>query len=1052
MHRRFLALLASAALALTLTPAVSGNHAGKVRASVRNDYDAYLRDHLKLQPRLRGAQIMAGKTHIPASLIARKQREQAAAAAAEPCASTDKPIGCQATFWVHNFKANQDYQSVFILAAKSAHSYMWVDATAYEPTGATDATGSDPTGLTAAAPGVNVTTAEAQLGADRFEKVWEIDRAYFGHEANPKEKPYRTPPRLPENWRDADGDEHINIVNFPIDTGTSFVAGYYSSADEYPTEVNPHSNEGEFFYMNSLMLDVGGDSYVGVLAHEFYHMIQFANDANEETWVNEGMADIAIEVNGIGASAQGHLAEFFNTPAGDQLNHWGGAIVDYGSAYSYLTYLFEHYGGPDNARTGFHENYTMAEAITKVEEDGFAGLDKVLAANPAKSEIARYYRDKTSDDVYLDWAVANYLDDPTIDAGQYGYKSIDMTVAPVATFSEFPAATDAQSITPYTNRYYAVSSAGDGVANFTATAGVLITDNVDGMPSSPWFYWGNRTDETTTTMTRTADLRGANAPEMNFSYWYDIETDWDYAFLEVSTDGGKSWQPIVCCEGSLTDPNGNNDYAAEGAGITGQSGVNAVVEQLLYNDQGVGLREILPGAKPTWVEETVDLSDYAGQEVQIRFRYKTDPAVTFPGFTVDDISLSDGAKTIWEKDTATAANSPWKLEGTSSKFLRISPSIVNKLSPQIIKQGAQTLVSRPKAVRAGDNVKSDGAMDAIDSVLVMTSLSRISSEIFPYTVGANASPATGITAPVMRAAPAQVSQPFSLTWQAASNAGKRAPVGYLIEETSFLLRDDAEAGLDHWDTAASDLVLGWDTSSNAAHSGSQSYYTRGIEGAGGQEATLTSKESFAVPKTGHSELSFWSWFSNEGDDVGYVEASIDGAKWDTLSTIVRSVSATAQPGMAQETAAPELEEVRASLDRFAGKAVKLRFRYTTGPDNRAGSTPNGWYIDDIEVAGPSWTEIGRTAGTSFSIAGRPGGSNTYRVGALYTDTMLGPWSNETSTKVKAASGGGGPRVVGGKPKPDRLPATGVPGGDATGVALLAAAALTGLSVRRRRKA
>jgi hypothetical protein len=1033
MPRRLLALLASAALALTLTPAVSGDHAGKVPASARNDYDAYLLDHLKLQPRLRGAQIMAGKTQIPASLIARKQQEQAAAAAAEPCDSTDKPIGCQATFWVHNFKANQDYQSVFILAAKSAHAYMWVDVTAYDPTGATTA---DPNGT--------VTPEEAQIGADRFEKVWEIDRAYFGHEANPKEKPYRTPPRLPENWRDADGDEHINIVNFPIDTGASFVAGYYSSADEYPVEVNAHSNQGEFFYMNSLMMDVGGDSYVGVLAHEFYHMIQFANDANEETWINEGMADIAIEVNGIGALAQGHLAEFFNTPEGDQLNHWGSAIIDYGSAYSYLTYLFEHYGGPDDPATAFHENYTMAKTITQVEEDGFAGVDKVLAASPAKKDIASYYRDKTADDVYLDWSVANYLDDPTIDAGQYGYQTIDMKVAPVETFSEFPAATEAQSITPYTNRYYAVSSAGDGLANFTATAGVLITDNLEGMPSQPWFYWGNRTDETVTTMTRGADLRGTTAPEMKFSYWYDIETDWDYAFLEVSTDG-KTWQPIVCCEGSLTNPNGNNDYAAQGAGITGQSGLNQAIEQLLYNDPGVGLRETL-GLKPTWVAETVDLSDYAGQQVQIRFRYKTDPAVTFPGFTVDDLSLADGSKTIWEKDTATATQSPWKLEGTSATFLRISPSIVNKLAPQIIKQGARTIVSRPKAVRAGDSVKGEGAVDAIDGVLVMSSLSRISSEIFPYTVGVNASPAVGITAPVVKAVPDAVSQPFSLSWQPASNAGKRAPAGYLIEESSFLLRDDAEAGLDRWDTTATELMLGWDTSSNAAHSGSSSFYARGIEGAANQEAALTTKDSFAVPNTGHSELSFWSWFNNEGDDIGYVEASADGKTWETLSAIVRAVAA---PDWATDAAAPTLTEVTASLDQFAGKSVKVRFRYTTGPDNRASTTANGWHIDDVQVTGPSWTEIGRTAGTSFAISGRPGGSNTYRVGALYTDTMLGPWSNETSTKVKAASGGGSPRVVGGKPKPDRLPATGV-GVDPTGFALLMGAALTGWAARRRR--
>jgi immune inhibitor A len=1039
MHRRLLALLASLSLALAFAPALPGSAKTRTPAKVRNDYNAYLKDHLKLEPRLRGARIMAEKTQIPASLIERKQREQAqAAAAAEPCDSTDKPIGCQATFWVHSFKANQDYQSVFILAAKAAHSYIWVDAAAYDPTGATTP---DPNGT--------VTPDEAQIGADRFEKIWETDRAYFGHEANPKEKPYRTPPRLPDNWRDADGDEHINIVNFPMDTGASYVAGYYSSSDEYPVEINEHSNQGEFFYMNSLMLDVGGDSYVGVLAHEFYHMIQFANDSNEETWINEGMADIAIEVNGIGAAAQGHLSEFFNTPEGDQLNHWGGAVLDYGTAYSFLTYLFEHYGGPDDPSTAFHENYTMAEAITKVAEDGFDGLDVVLKGNPQKQRIASYYRTKTVDDVYLDWTVANYLDDPTIEAGQYGYRSIDMKLKAVETFTEFPADTGPQTITPYTNRYYAMSSAGDGSGAYTASPGVLIVDNLDGMPSAPWHYWGNRSDETTTTMTRAADLRGTSAPAMKFSYWYDIETDWDYAFLEVSSDDGKSWSPIVCCEGSRTNPNGNNDYATEGAGMTGQSGVNAVLEQLYYNDPvGLDLRDVL--GKPTWVAETVDLSDYAGKQVQIRFRYQTDPAVTFPGFTVDDISLSDGSKTIWANDTATAVQSPWKLEGTAATFLRIAPTIANRLQPQIIKQGARTVVTRPKASRAGDSLKAGGSVDALEGVLVISSLSRISSEVFPYSVTATASPATGITAPVVKQPPAEVSQPFSLSWQAASSAGKRQPVGYLIEESAFLLSDDAESGLGKWETAATELALGWDSSNQAAHSGSSSFYTRSVDGAASQEATLTSKDGLAVPATGHSGISFWSWFSNEGDDAGYVEASVDGQTWKTLTTVVRAVSA---PDWVTDAAAPELTEVTASLDNFAGKTVRLRFRYTTGADNRPSTTANGWYVDDIRVTGPNWVEIGRAAGTSFTVAGRPGGTNTYRVGALYTDTMLGPWSNEATAKVKPASSVGGTKTTSGKPAPGgQLPATGVGSSGLFGLIAIAASAVTAAWTRRRRLA
>ena len=38
--------------------------------------------------------------------------------------------------------------------------------------------------------------------------------------------------------------------------------------------------------------------YDGTLAHEFQHMIHWANDRNEDSWVNEGMSELASYLNG----------------------------------------------------------------------------------------------------------------------------------------------------------------------------------------------------------------------------------------------------------------------------------------------------------------------------------------------------------------------------------------------------------------------------------------------------------------------------------------------------------------------------------------------------------------------------------------------------------------------------------------------------------------------------------------------------------------------------------------------------------------------------------
>ena len=88
--------------------------------------------------------------------------------------------------------------------------------------------------------------------------------------------------------------------------------------------------------------------------------------------------------------------------------------------------------------------------------------------------------------------------------------------------------------------------------------------------------------------------------------WYNTEVDWDYGYVEVSTDG-ISYSSLA---GNLTtnsNPNGNN----RGNGIT--------------------------GASAGWVLGKFPLTAYAGQDIYLRFTYSTDAAVFEEGFYLDDI-------------------------------------------------------------------------------------------------------------------------------------------------------------------------------------------------------------------------------------------------------------------------------------------------------------------------------------------------------------------------------------------------------------------------------
>ncbi|MFN2182072.1 MAG: immune inhibitor A domain-containing protein [Candidatus Promineifilaceae bacterium] len=123
--------------------------------------------------------------------------------------------------------------------------------------------------------------------------------------------------------------------------------------------------------------------------------------------------------------------------------------------------------------------------------------------------------------------------------------------------------------------------------------------------SGDYFYFSGSGNDLDNSMARDFTLP-TGSPMLTAKVKYDIELDWDYAYLEVNGT------PVETNLSTTTNPNGQNF----GFGITGTSG--------------------------GWADLTADLSAYAGQTVTIGFRYWTDVAVANPGMFVDDIAV-DGS-------------------------------------------------------------------------------------------------------------------------------------------------------------------------------------------------------------------------------------------------------------------------------------------------------------------------------------------------------------------------------------------------------------------------
>ena len=124
---------------------------------------------------------------------------------------------------------------------------------------------------------------------------------------------------------------------------------------------------------------------------------------------------------------------------------------------------------------------------------------------------------------------------------------------------------------------------------------------------------GNYASNTTATLTfnGNVDLTGALGVELEFATQWDIETDWDYGQILISTNNGTSWTPLAGLYTNL----GTGSFQPNG--------------QPLYD-----------GTQTTWVNERINLSSYIGQNVKFRFLLRSDGSVNKDGWYIDDIKLS----------------------------------------------------------------------------------------------------------------------------------------------------------------------------------------------------------------------------------------------------------------------------------------------------------------------------------------------------------------------------------------------------------------------------
>ncbi|MFQ5921640.1 MAG: hypothetical protein ACE5M4_02250 [Anaerolineales bacterium] len=418
--------------------------------------------------------------------------------------------------------------------------------------------------------------------AETFEnRIYPTTRDFFGSEWTPG----------------IDGDPHIYVL---YASGLGFsIAGYFSSVDSLHPLVREDSNSHEMFYFNADNLDLGEGFTYEVLAHEFQHMIHWNIDRDETSWVNEGLSELAVHINRFG-TARNH--PLYTDNPDRSLNDWDpdDAGPNYGAASLFMVYFLDRYG-EELIRDLVAHPANGLESIDLIFES--AGSVDPLTGEPIGA-----------DDAVLDWAIANYLNDDGVADGRFGYFDFRDLRQPrqTETLATCPSDEEERQVRPYGVHYIRLICEGQRTLAFDGAeeTQVLPVDPFSGEYS----FWSNKGDTSNMRLTRAFDLTEVSGPvNLTFQTWYDIERDWDYVFLLASRDDGATWEILRTPLGTDSNPNGNSF----GWGYTSET------------------------RDSEWVEETVDIADYAGKEVLLRFEYVTDAAVNGEGMMIDDIAIPE---------------------------------------------------------------------------------------------------------------------------------------------------------------------------------------------------------------------------------------------------------------------------------------------------------------------------------------------------------------------------------------------------------------------------
>jgi len=317
-------------------------------------------------------------------------------------------VGGIETFWTMDMTSNQPIQVDCVLRKIGKHCYVYVEEGAENmPDRVVD-----------------------KLCREFDNNIYPVDTTYFGQEWKPG----------------VDWDPRTTLIFLDIkdgwEPGKGYVGGYFFPLNEYSQRIFEYSNEREMIYCDIYPSNPESEDYLGVVAHEFQHLIHWYRHEKETRWLNEACSQLAFLVCGYGHAPQ--TFQFIrNSDTG--MEEFDNGIDDYGCVYQFFYWLHEKYAGDT-----IEEKKVFFRDLCDNQNESLQSVRETLI---------KHGIEKPLDDIFIEWCIANTanLSNPSNNLYKYDdtFKSV---VEPAARYAlgALPADKVETDVQPYAADYISI--------------------------------------------------------------------------------------------------------------------------------------------------------------------------------------------------------------------------------------------------------------------------------------------------------------------------------------------------------------------------------------------------------------------------------------------------------------------------------------------------------------------------------------------------------------------------------------------------------------------